>query len=77
MLPFLPKIKPKDNSEIITRTPDEGKEQSNHGLAECAKQLIDAIHNKDANMAAQAFSDMFAMCEMEPQEAYSDEEDTE
>lgn len=78
MLPFLAKIRQRDNSEIVTRSPDEGKEpEQNHGLAACAQSLIDSIHNKDAKGAAQAFQDMFTICESQPHEEYSDEQDTE
>lgn len=78
MLPFLAKLKTVADSGTITRKPDEGKEQEDHGLKTCAQQLIDAIHNKDANMASQALKDAFDVLEnQERSEDYSfDSEDS-
>lgn len=72
MLPFLAKLKTVADSGTITRKPDEDKEQEDHGLKTCAQQLIDAIHNKDANMAAQALKDAFDVLESQPHEEYHD-----
>lgn len=75
MLPFLQKLKyPGGSSEVISRKPDEEKSQDNHGLDSCAQQLIDAIHNKDVNMVAQALKDAFTICESQPHEEYSQED---
>lgn len=73
LLPFLPKLKIRDNSEIITRSPDEGKEEQNQGIETCARSLIAAIQSQDAKGVAQAFKDLMTMCESEP-EAYSEPE---
>lgn len=77
MLPFLAKLKTVADSGTITRKPDEDKEQEDHGLKTCAQQLIDAIHNKDANMAAQALKDAFDVLESQPAEEYHDFGDSE
>lgn len=75
MLPFLPKIKVRDNSEIINRTPDQDKEpEENQGLEACARSLISAVESKDVAAAAQALKDAFSICQSEPD--YSEEDNS-
>jgi len=72
MIPFLDKKKTSVAGLIIkNRTPDEKPEENQedtHTMAieECAKDLIDAVHNKDIKAVASAIKDAFEILEQMP-----------
>lgn len=79
MLPYLKSKQDSGNSGLIvkTRTPDNQSEDKDDPAAAheaCAQALIDAVQSGDAKSVADAFQDMFQLCENEP---HSEAEHTE
>jgi len=67
MLPFLKKA-PSAGVIVTTRQPDEQKDSEDHGLRQCAKELIDAVHTKDEAAVARAIRAAFEILDSEPHE---------
>ncbi len=57
--------------------PDQEDSEQSQGLKACASDIISAIEAKDPKRLAQAFKDMFEICEAYPHDEYQDEQDTE
>lgn len=68
MLPYL-KRKPSPATSVINRKPDEPSEPSeDQGLSSCARDLIDAVHNRDEQGVSAALKTAFEICGAYPQE---------
>lgn len=68
MLPFL-KRKPTPAPTVVNRKPDEpGEPTEDQGLSSCARDLIEAVHNRDEKGVAAAIKAAFEICETYPHE---------
>lgn len=73
MLPFLRKHQ-QTGVAVTTRQSDEPKDSEDHGLRQCAKELISAVSAQDEAAVAKALRAAFQIMDADPDEEMESEE---